>query len=199
MSASTQFRPIDPVPLGARRRLLLGGLVIGLLVVVVGWGLPNIAGFMFVDVQAVVTADGDPGGVPVLIGAQPAVNARSIQIVAQIHNSYPLPVVLGSGTSAFQSEVFQRRPDGTLTRVWQTTAADPSVEEGSDSPMGGDGSQIATLVPSGTSSYQITDSTTRLELVDSAGRPLLSGQYFVRVWAYGIGSPLVPVDVGAGE
>jgi hypothetical protein len=157
------------------------------------WALPNMAGPAFVQVRAVIAARAAPGGPTVTIGGGAAVQANAIDVSVETNNHYPLPVVVGTGRNAYQAAAYRRDVNGHLTRVWQVAANDPALEEGSDSPVGGPSGNTAAVVPSGVSRHQITGPATSFGLTDASGVPLPAGVYYLRVWAYGIGSPLVPV------
>ena len=156
------------------------------------WALPNIAGPAFVRVRAVVSPTIAANGTEVAVGANPTVRASTLGIAVELDNSYPLPVVLGADPHPFQTAVYRRDETGHLTRVWQIAAGDPTIEEGSDSPVGGGPSGAAAVVPAGISRHDITDGTNELTLSGLSGSGSDVGVYYVRVWAYGIGSPLVP-------
>jgi hypothetical protein len=75
---------------------------------------------------------------------------------------------------------------------------DPTIEEGSDSPVGGGPSGAAAVVPPGISLHDITDATNELALSGLSGAGADVGVYYIRVWAYGIGSPLLPFALDGG-
>ncbi len=175
------------------RLLVAGAAVIGLAIAVPFWALPNVAGSAFVHVRAVVSPRLAQDGPLVAIGAAPAVRAGGLEISVELENSYPLPVVVGTGPISFQSAVYRRDGSGHLTRVWQLGTADPAGEEGSDSPAGGGPNSGAAVVPPGISRHAITGGTNEPALASIVGTDQGIGVYYVRVWAYGIGSPLVPM------
>jgi hypothetical protein len=157
------------------------------------WALPNVAGPAFVRVRAVVTPRLSPSGPIVAVGAAPAVRAGSVGISVELDNWYPLSVVLGADPHPFQTAVYRHDATGHLVRVWQLGTGDPNIEEGSDSPVGGGPAGGAAVVPSGISRHAITDGSSELSLAGLAGPGSGIGVYYVRVWAYGIGSPLLPM------
>ena len=177
-------------PLG-RAAVLAAAAILALAVPV--WALPNVAGPAFVRVRAVVSPRVAASGPVVAVGASPAVRAGSVGIAVELDNWYPLSVVLGAGPHPFQTAVYRRDETGHLTRVWQMATGDPVVEEGSDSPVGGGPSGGAAVVPSGISRHSITSGTNELTLAALAVSGPGIGVYYVRVWAYGIGSPLLPM------
>ncbi len=159
-----------------------------------GWALPNVAGGMFVRVRAVVEPVPSGYGPSVLVGSAAAIRAGSIAIAADVENSYPLAVVLAADPVAYSAAVYTRGSSGGLTRVWQTGAGDPVIEEGSDSPVGGGNSKAAVVVPPGVTRHDIAGGGSAYPLTSSTGF-LPAGIYYVRVWAYGIGSSLVPIAI----
>lgn len=162
------------------------------------WALPNMAGPAFVQVRAVVAARARAAGPTVAIGGAAAVQAGAIDVSVEVDNRYPLSVVVGSGRTAFQAAAYRRDSSGHLARVWQTSVNDPALEEGSDSPIGGGSAGGAAVVPSGASRHNLTGSTAGFSLIDATGAPLTPGVYYLRVWAYGIASPLVPIALDGG-
>lgn len=182
---------------GRRGRAVLAiAVVAGLAVFTAVWALPNMAGASFVQVRAVVTAKGVGAGPTVVIGGNPAVQSTAVDVSVEIDNRYPLGVVLGTGAVAFKAAAYRRDDTGSLVRVWQLGVGDANVEEGSDSPVGGGPADAAVVVPSGLTRHPLTAGATPFSLVDATGTALSTGVYYLRVWAYGIGSPLVPLAVG---
>ena len=177
-------------------------LAVAMVVVIVAftvvWALPNMAGTAFVQVRALVAATAAADGPAVAIDGAAAVQAGSIQVSVEIDNRYPLSVVVGSGRTAYQAAAYRRDPNGHLTLVWGIGVNDPALEEGSDSPIGGTGSDVAAVVPSGVSRHVVAARETSFRLKDASGAPLVQGVYYLRVWAYGIGSPLVPLSLDNG-
>jgi hypothetical protein len=163
-----------------------------------GWVLPNVAGPAFLQVRALAEPRLSATGPTVVIGGRAPVQASAIDIGLEVVNQYPLAVVVGTSRNSYQAAVYERDPNGHLIRVWQLGVNDPILEEGSDSPAGGGPDGGAAVVPSGTSRHDITGSSSPFSLTDSAGRPLASGVYYMRVWAYGIGSGLVPLSIDGG-
>ena len=53
-------------------------------------------------------------------------------------------------------------------------------------------------VPSGASRHDLTGSTAGFSLLDASGAPLTAAVYYLRVWAYGVASPLVPIALDGG-
>jgi hypothetical protein len=184
---------------GSRPGKLLLAALIGAVVVafVAGWALPNIAGPAFVQVRAVATVrTGTGDGPTVAIGGQTTMRSGALNVTVELTNLYPLAVVLGASPTAFKAAIY--RHDGTTqwTLVWHQGAADPIVEEGSDSPVGGGSAGGAASVPSGITRHQIANGSTAFPLVDARGLSISPGVYYLRVWGYGIGSPLVSVAIG---
>jgi len=162
------------------------------------WALPNMAGPLFVQVSVLVAPRPGVTGPTVIIADRAPVQATALDIGVEVVNHYPLGVVLGTGRTAFQAAIYRRDATGQLVRVWQTSANDPLLEEGSDSPVGGGSSGGAAVVPSGTTRHDLTSSTAWFNLVGGPGAPLEAGVYYLRVWAYGIGSQLVPISLDGG-
>ncbi len=187
-----------PFGAGRRRTLLTLVLVAGMVAFTAAWIVPNVAGAAFVQVRAVVTAKPAVGGPMVVIGGGSAISATALDISVEIENHYPLGVVLGTGPAAYQAAAYRRDDSGKLIRVWQIGTGDAVLEEGSDSPVGGGPSDAAVVVPPGRSNHAITAAATPFRLVDVTGASLTSGVYYLRVWAYGIGSPLVPLALSGG-
>jgi len=179
-------------------RLLVGALIGALLVVfVAGWALPNIAGPAFVQVRAIATArTGSGDGATVAIGGQTTTHSGALNVTVELTNLYPLAVVLGASPTAFKAAVYRHDGAGLWTLVWHQGAADPIVEEGSDSPVGGGSAGGAASVPSGITRHQIATGSTAFPLVDARGLSISPGVYYLRVWGYGIGSPLVALAIG---
>ena len=183
------------------RRLAAVGLVAAALIAFSGvWALPNVFGATFVHVRAVVTpvasASASSGGPSVTLASGRTVRADRLEIAVDVENSYPLSVVLGSDPIAYTAAVFARTArDGSLVRVWQSDAGDPAMEEGSDSPVGGGSAKGAVVVPTGTARHVVAEGDAAFVLLGPRGTYVASGIYYVRVWAYGIASPLVPVSI----
>ena len=157
---------------GGRAVLLVAGVLLVVAFVTV-WALPNIAG-------------------------RSPIQAGALDIGVEIVNHYPLDVVVGTSGPAFQAVVYRRDGGGQLTRVWQTSVDDPALEEGSDSPVGGGSTSGAAVVPTGASRHDLTGTTAGFSLTDAAGAPLGPGVYYLRVWAYGVASVLVPIALDGG-
>jgi hypothetical protein len=155
------------------------------------WAIPNVAGAAFVEVRAIVVAHPAAGGHSVTIGNDAPVNADSLSVSVEVTNRYPLTVVLSAGQTAFQATGYRRDASGKLVQVWRAVADDPALEEGSDSPVGG--GQDAAAVAPGSTRHVVADGSNAFRLADAFGSPLPAGLYYVRVWAYGIASPLVPI------
>jgi hypothetical protein len=168
-------------------------------VLAVGWALPNIAGPAFVRVRAVASAAANSGdGTAVAIGSAPSVRATSVNVTVELENRYPLAVVLGADPIAFKAAVYSHDASGRWILAWQAGAGDAAVEEGSDSPIGGGSASGAAAVPSGLSRHSIASGTAAFSLVDARGLSIGPGVYYLRVWGYGIGSPLLALNVGGG-
>ena len=197
---STGLAPAAQTP-GARRfrrAILTLVIVAGVVVFTVAWALPNVAGSTFVQVRAVVTARAASSGPTVVIAGDPAVQASGVDISVEVDNRYPLSVVLGTSPTVFRAAAYLRNDTGKLTLAWQTGVGDATAEEGSDSPVGGGPTDGAVVVPSGVTRHVITDGSQSFSLVDATGAPMSSGVYYLKVWAYGIGSPLVPMALSGG-
>jgi len=179
-------------------RLLVGALIGALLIAfVAGWALPNIAGPAFVQVRAIATArTGSGDGATVAIAGQTTVHSGALNVTVELTNLYPLAVVLGASPTAFKAAVYRHDGTGQWTPVWHQGAADPVVEEGSDSPVGGGSAGGAASVPSGITRHPIANGSTAFPLVDARGLSISPGVYYLRVWGYGIGSPLVALAIG---
>jgi hypothetical protein len=174
----------------------VAGLAVAAFVAV--WAIPNVAGAAFVDVRAVAVAHASPGGPVTTVGGSPAVAADRIDVSVEVVNSYPLAVVVGASSSGndFQATVYRRDSEGRLTAVWRGSTSDPALEEGSDSPVGGNSSDVAALIAPGTSSHLIASGSSAFTLVGARGALVAPGIYYVRAWAYGIASPMVPISIG---
>lgn len=162
------------------------------------WALPNIGGPFFVRVSALVAPRAAANGPTLIVADSAPTRASALDIGVEVTNDYPLSVVLGTGRVAFQAAVYRRGAGGQLVRVWETNVDDPILEEGSDSPVGGGSAGGAAVVPTGTSRHDLTGATAGFSLVDSSGAPLAAGVYYLRVWAYGIASKLVPLSLDGG-
>jgi hypothetical protein len=182
----------------ARRATLIGGLAALLVVFVAVWVLPNVAGPAFVEVRVLVAARASTAGPVVTVGSVAPGRASALDVGVEVVNHYPLGVVVGTNGSSFQATAYRRGDTGKLTSVWHTSVDDPALEEGSDSPVGGGSSAGAAAVPSGVTRHDLTRSSTGFSLVDATGAPLATGVYYLRVWAYGIASPLVPIAIDDG-
>ena len=181
-----------------RSRLLLAAVTGAALVAfVAGWALPNVAGPVFVQVRAIATAQkGSVIGASVSIAGAAEVPAGALNVTVELENRYPLAVVLGTSPTAFQAALYRRDSTGKWTLVWHASAGDPALEQVSDSPVGGGSAGGAASVPSGISRHAIADGTSAFPLVDARGLSISPGVYYLRVWGYGVGSPLVAVAVG---
>jgi hypothetical protein len=187
-------------PAGSRRRVV-AGLALGLLVGVIftgGWALPNVAGAMFVHVRAVVTPVGSTSGPQVTVASGQPVQAGSIAVSVEVENSYPLTVVIGADPVAYTASIYARGSDGKLGLIWHTGSGDAVAEEGSDSPVGGGSAQGAVSVPPGVTRHDVATGSDAFGLIRPTGS-IASGIYYVRVWAYGIASPLVPISIDGGS
>ena len=182
---------------GGRAVLLVAGVLLVVAFVTV-WALPNIAGPAFVEVRAMVAGRASATGPTVAIAGRSPIQAGALDIGVEIVNHYPLDVVVGTSGPAFQAVVYRRDGGGQLTRVWQTSVDDPALEEGSDSPVGGGSTSGAAVVPTGASRHDLTGTTAGFSLTDAAGAPLGPGVYYLRVWAYGVASVLVPIALDGG-
>jgi hypothetical protein len=180
----------------ARRVILVGGLAVLVATFAAVWALPNVAGPSFVEVRALVAPRPSATGPMVTIGALAPARAAALDVGVEVVNHYPLGVIVGTNGIAYEATVYRRDDSGTLSPVWHTGVDDPALEEGSDSPVGGGSSAGAAAVPSGVSRHDLTGSSTGFSLVDPSGSPLATGVYYLRVWAYGIASPLVPIALG---
>lgn len=176
--------------------LAVGALLIGAFVAV--WALPNMAGPAFVEVRALVAARASATGPTITIAGRAPVQAGALDVGVEIVNHYPLDVVVGTDGAAYQAAVYRRDSAGAMIRVWQTSVDDPALEEGSDSPVGGGSAAGAAVVPSGASRHDLTGSTAGFSLLDATGAPLAAAVYYLRVWAYGVASPLVPIALDGG-
>ena len=170
------------------------------------WAVPNMAGAAFVSVRAVAVPRNQAGvaGAPpsvlssVIVGGSPAVRASALDVSVEVVNSYPLSVVLPTSNVPFEAAVYQRDSNGKLNRIWHATGYDPTLEEGSDSPMGGTGRNSAAVITPGSTSHSIGAGSSAFAL-EANGAPLPAGVYYLRVWAYGIGSPLLPLALDGGQ
>jgi hypothetical protein len=176
----------------------VAGMAILVAAFVLVWALPNVAGPEFVEVRALVAPRASDTGPTIVIGGLAPSRAAALDVGVEVVNHYPLQVVVGTDGAAFQAVVYRRDGAGKLVRVWQTSTDDPVLEEGSDSPVGGGTSAGAAQVPTGTSRHDLTGSTAGFSLIDATGNPLAAGVYYLRVWAYGIASPLVPMALNGG-
>jgi hypothetical protein len=164
---------------------------------VAGWALPNVAGPAFVQVRAIATArTGSAIGASVSIAGASEIPAGALNVSVELENRYPLAVVLGTSPTAFQAALYRHDGTGKWTMVWHASAGDPALEQVSDSPVGGGSAGGAASVPSGISRHAIADGSTAFPLVDARGLSISPGVYYLRVWGYGVGSPLVAVVVG---
>ena len=186
---------------GRRRAVRLSVAIVAALAIVAfvaTWALPNMAGPLFVQVSALVAPRPSVSGPTVMIADRAPVQATALDVGVEVVNHYPLSVVLGTGRTAFQAAVYRRDTTGHLVRVWQANLNDPLLEEGSDSPVGGGSAGGAAVIASGTTRHDLTSPTTWLNLVGGPGAALPAGVYYLRVWAYGIGSQLVPIALDGG-
>jgi hypothetical protein len=181
-----------------RRNVLIAAGAVLVAAFVAVWALPNMAGPAFVSVSALVATRDSATGPTITIGGLPPARASALDVGVEVVNAYPLDVVVGVDGAAFQAVIYRREADGRLTRVWQASLDDPVLEEGSDSPVGGGSASAAAVVPSGSTRHDLSGHTTSFSLLDSAGRPLASGVYYLRVWGYGIASSLVPMALDGG-
>jgi hypothetical protein len=176
--------------------IAVGGVLAGAFVAV--WALPNMAGPAFLSVRALVATQASASGPTITIAGLAPVRASALNVGVEVTNAYPLGVVVGVDGVAFQAVVYRREANGRLSRAWQASLDDPALEEGSDSPVGGGSASAAAVVPSGASRHDLSGSTSGFSLLDAAGKPLAAGVYYLRVWAYGIASSLVPIAVDGG-
>jgi hypothetical protein len=174
----------------------VAGLLLAAFVAV--WAIPNVMGAAFVDVRAVAVAHASAGGPMTAISGSPAVAADRVEVSVEVVNNYPLSVVVGArGTgNDFQATVYRRDSGGHLTAIWRASESDPALEEGSDSPSGGISLDLAAVVAPGTARHLIAGGSSAFTLVGAAGALVAPGIYYLRVRAYGIGSPMVPISIG---
>jgi hypothetical protein len=186
-------------PHGSTRNATAARIAMGLLAIamilafVVVWALPNMVGTAFLQVRTVVSARAASNGPVVLIARGSPVRASAIDVSVEIVNHYPLGVVVAADTIPFQAVAYERDLSGGLTRVWSVDAADPALEEGSDSPAAGSVTEGAATLPPGVSRHHLTPGSIAFALVGADGTPLPAGVFYIEVWAYGIGS--VPISV----
>ncbi len=187
-----------PLPSGRGGKAIAIALAVGAIALVAVWAVPNMAGRVFVQVRAVATARTATSGPSLAIAGSPAVRAAAIEISIDVENRYPLSVVLGAGPMAFRAAAYRRDASGRLNRVWGVGVGDATAEEGSDSPVGGGSAGGAFVVSSGVTRHSIANGSSAFGLVDATGASLPAGVYYLRVWAYGIGSALVPLSLDGG-
>jgi hypothetical protein len=181
-------------------RLVVFGLALVGIVAFSGlWAVPNVFGGMFVRVRAVVTPVPSAAGPSVTLASGQTVRAGQLEFSADVENSYLLSVVLPSDPVAYTAAIYAHSPSGSLVKIWQSDAGDPVAEEGSDSPVGGGSAKGAVVVPPGTARHSIASGASAFGLVRPAGAGIASDVYYVRVWAYGIASPMVPLSIDTTE
>jgi hypothetical protein len=182
----------------ARRTAALVALAAAVAAFTIVWALPNIAGPFFVQVHALARAVPAANGPSVILGGDAPIRARSVEISVEIDNGYPLAVVLDTSPTPYQAAVYHRENTGHLARVWESRVGDPTLEEGSDSPAGGN-TGGAVVVPSGVTRIDVATGAAAFGLVGLTGSALPAGVYYLRVWAYGIGSPMIPMSIGEAD
>lgn len=167
-----------------RRRAAVALLGIALAVAVVAWAVPTFGGRAFVEVRVrVVPIVGEPatGRSIVLPDGSNADSAR-LRVVIEIQNHYPLPVLIDFRGPAFRATVIDRDSSGGPP-VWQASADDAAIEQGDESPDGGDSPRV-TLVAPGTTLLPISDPGMTVDV--AAGTVFEPGIYSLQVSAYGI-------------
>jgi hypothetical protein len=176
-----------------RRRAVLAvvAVVVGV-VVLVGWGLPNVAGRAFVSVTTRVDVVGGTEGEKELVlpdGTKAPPGA--LHIVAAITNHYPLPVVVEFRGSAIEASLVDRDVSKPAP-MWRGSASDPAIESGDDSPDPGPG-RVVVLQP-GTTLFPAT-ADNALVVDGGVVAELEPGIYGLRVSAYGVSAPVALISV----
>ena len=148
-----------------------------------GWALPSAAGRLFVEVQSHVEPVGGPasGGRSVILPDGTSAAPDRLRVVAVITNRYPLPVTLVFRGSAIEATLVHRGTTGG-DAVWRTSADDPALESGDDSPDPGP-DRVVVIQPGTT----ILPSDPGALVVERPAIDALEpGIYTLRVSAFGI-------------
>ena len=175
--------------------VLFGLALVGVVAFSGLWAVPNVFGGMFVRVRAVVTPVPAAAGPSVTLASGQTIRAGQLELSADVENSYLLSVVLPSDPLAYTAAIYAHGTQGKLVKIWQSDSGDPVAEEGSDSPVGGGSAKGAVVVPPGTVRHPIAAGPSAFGLIRPAGASLASDVYYIRVWAYGIASPMVPLSI----
>lgn len=180
-----------------RRRgaLALVALVAGLLLLVV-WGLPNVAGRRFVSVTTrVAVVGGTQGDKELILPDGSKAPPGELRIVAEITNHYPLPVVVAFRGSAIEASLVDRNVSKPPP-IWRGSASDPAIESGDDSPDPGPGRVV--VIQPGTTLFPATPEAALV--VDAAKvAELEPGIYGLRVSAYGVSASPALISVIEGD
>lgn len=179
-----------------RRLVALISSVTILAVVVIGWGIPNLAGPALIDVQLIalpVSGAGAATDRTIVLGGTEATNAANLKLTVRVSGKYVLPVTVGAGTTPLRVELRFRDPDGTSKLIWAIEGSAAVLEEGDDSPDGVSTTRAYLIVP-GSMDMPIGP-TDGARLLDGDGKPLDAGRYDLRAVAFGVASGLLPMVI----
>lgn len=179
------------------RRVFAAGAVVAIIAVsVIGWGVPNLAGPMLLDVQLVAQPTSGGGAATdrtIILGGTAATPAANLQLAVRVTNRYPLPVTVGATSLPLRVELRSMHTDGSSTLVWAIEGSAAVLEAGDDSPDGPSTAHAYLVVPGSTDFAIGQDGGVRL--LDAAGNPLAAGRYDLRAFAFGVGGGLLPMVI----
>lgn len=162
----------------------------------IGWGIPNMAGPVLLDVQLVALPKSGGGGATdrtIVLGGTAATGASNLQLAVRIMNRYPLPVTIGGSPTPLRVELRSRNADGTSSLIWAIEGSSATLEEGDDSPDGVSTSRAYLVVP-GATEFGVGPME-GMRLLDGSGDPLGAGRYDLRAFAFGVASGLLPMVI----
>ena len=166
-----------------------GLLGIAVAVAILGWGVPNLAGPAFIEVQLVAVPIAGSAVAPprtIILGDGKPVLASRLRFDVRVDGRYFLPLIVGATGAPLRVELRTRSEDGSARLVWGLEGSAAALEEGADSPDGPTSSR-AYLVRTGPTDLPIGPAD-GAALLDAAGRPLDPGRYDLRAVAFGVAS-----------
>ena len=153
----------------------------------------------FVQVSALVAPRGSATGPTITVAGLAPVQATALDVGVEVVNRYPLIGRRRHRRAGLPGRRLPARPDGQLARG----LADERGRSGARGGLRLTGRRrVGRAAPrSCRRARRATTSRARrpgFSLVDATGAPLAAGVYYLRVWAYGIASALVPIALDAG-
>jgi hypothetical protein len=178
-----------------RRRAGVALALVALVIGIVVWAVPNLAGPALVGVRLLVTpVAGETGARErrVTVDGGDPVDAGALRLVIRLEGHYPLPVVVEGTNPPLRVELLAPAAGGGWRTLWALTGSAAELETGSDSPDG-PGSPVIAVWP-GALDLTIGPES-GIALRDDAAADLPAGTYRLQAWALGIQSDPVSLTV----